>query len=153
MSTSKNKKLCDAAGAGNWRRDLGERIAHVRKRLGISQTVLAKRFGRANNTVVSRMEAGKSESLPFVAMKLLIELTEEANYTAEWLLTGDMMSRAISREELTRRLDEMDKDEVSAMSVGDIIAATRRAPAGASAAEIIADVAEAGRGKQGKGER
>jgi len=64
---------------------IGNRIKLVRDQLGLNQTAFAQRLGLSSPTAISRYEKGQREP----DIESLIKITELANITLDWLLTGE----------------------------------------------------------------
>ena len=111
---SRNKKTFP--GVPPFQQGLGDRLHTLRRKLGLSQDHLSKMLGRSNNNAVSRLERGEPTVIPCDILERLLRLAEEAGYTAEWLLTGRLVSPAADRDALLRAHAELLAQEIMTRS-------------------------------------
>lgn len=74
-------------------KQLGNRIAYRRKKLGVKQNILAQKLGISNNHM-SGIENGKEKP----SLDLFVNICNELNVTPDFLLFGNMHSSKVPKD-------------------------------------------------------
>ena len=110
--------------------EFGERLLVLRRKLGLKQSEMVAALGHIGVNSLSRLERSYAEAIPFEIIPALLQLAQQAGFTAEWLLTGSRVSANLSRDDLIEALGRV--------LAREMIAPDGPTPATRRAAEAIA---------------
>ena len=95
----------------NKRKEVGKRIRHARKIMGLSQAELSERL-QISPSHMSDIENGKKN----IGLDIFMRITEELQVSADWLLRTDVPSvTAIQNQEITEILSGCTTDEIQTL--------------------------------------